>query len=250
MIGQELVKTKILNTTSKFIILVGTEGMGKSTLIKELYPQIKEIDPGVEGIRNYIDNPRGTYYIPNGNKLSDVAIASLLITMEDPIEGQLLFMEVRNVENIPITLLSRANIIHLQPYKVEDINKYIDDNSINPCWGDICQSIGEVIKYSKYEYTDILELAETYVTKYKKTSIGNLLNISNRLALKKDSNLIPPELFLKMIMKLTKEYSVIRIATQALYELTLVSSTPSRVMDMFFIGCRLGIKEGGGKWKL
>ena len=96
-------------------------------------PDIIEIDAasnnGVDEIRSLIDNIKLTptngkykvYIIDEVHMLTTSAFNALLLTLEEPPSHAIFILATTNIENVPITILSRCQRYDFQKIKVEDI---------------------------------------------------------------------------------------------------------------------------------
>jgi len=102
-------------------------------------PDIIEIDAasnnGVDEIRNLIDNIKLTptngkykvYIIDEVHMLTTSAFNALLLTLEEPPKHAIFILATTNIENVPITILSRCQRYDFQKIKVEDIVKRLNE---------------------------------------------------------------------------------------------------------------------------
>lgn len=96
-------------------------------------PDIIEIDAasnnGVDEIRNLIDNIKLTptngkykvYIIDEVHMLTTSAFNALLLTLEEPPKHAIFILATTNIENVPITILSRCQRYDFQKIKIDDI---------------------------------------------------------------------------------------------------------------------------------
>lgn len=96
-------------------------------------PDIIEIDAasnnGVDEIRNLIDNVKLTptngnykvYIIDEVHMLTTSAFNALLLTLEEPPKHAVFILATTNIENVPITILSRCQRYDFQKIKIDDI---------------------------------------------------------------------------------------------------------------------------------
>ncbi len=96
-------------------------------------PDIIEIDAasnnGVDDVRTIIDNVKLTpsngkykvYIIDEVHMLTPSAFNALLLTLEEPPSHTIFIMATTNVENVPITILSRCQRFDFQKIKVSDL---------------------------------------------------------------------------------------------------------------------------------
>ena len=106
-------------------------------------PDIIEIDAasnnGVDEIRNLIDNIKLTptngkykvYIIDEVHMLTPNAFNALLLTLEEPPKHSIFILATTNIENVPITILSRCQRFDFQKIKIDDLVerlKYVCEN--------------------------------------------------------------------------------------------------------------------------
>ena len=96
-------------------------------------PDIIEIDAasnnGVEEIRNLIDNIKLTptngkykvYIIDEVHMLTVSAFNALLLTLEEPPKHAIFILATTNIENVPITILSRCQRLDFKKINIDDI---------------------------------------------------------------------------------------------------------------------------------
>jgi len=102
-------------------------------------PDIIEIDAasnnGVDEIRNLIDNIKLTptngkykvYIIDEVHMLTTSAFNALLLTLEEPPKHAVFILATTNIENVPITILSRCQRYDFQKIKIDDIVKRLKE---------------------------------------------------------------------------------------------------------------------------
>jgi len=100
-------------------------------------PDIIEIDAasnnGVDDIRELINNVKVApsegkykiYIIDEVHMMTTSAFNALLLTLEEPPKHAIFIMATTNVENVPITILSRCQRFNFQKLSLEDIKKQI-----------------------------------------------------------------------------------------------------------------------------
>ncbi len=102
-------------------------------------PDIIEIDAasnnGVDEIRGLIENVKLTptngkykvYIIDEVHMLSTSAFNALLLTLEEPPAHSIFILATTNIENVPITILSRCQRFDFQKIKISDIVKRLKE---------------------------------------------------------------------------------------------------------------------------
>lgn len=98
-------------------------------------PDVIEIDAasnnGVDEIRSLIDNIKLTptngkykiYIIDEVHMLTTNAFNALLLTLEEPPKHAIFILATTNIENVPITILSRCQRFDFQKIKIDEITK-------------------------------------------------------------------------------------------------------------------------------
>ncbi len=166
-------------------------------------PDIIEIDAasnnGVDEIRNLIDNIKLTptngkykvYIIDEVHMLTTSAFNALLLTLEEPPAHAIFILATTNIENVPITILSRCQRFDFQKIKVSDITKALkricelEDIKINDealeevaylSEGGMRDALSLLDQLSKSNEEITLELIESVVKTISLKSVNDLLN--------------------------------------------------------------------------
>lgn len=121
-------------------------------------PDIIEIDAasnnGVDEIRNLIDNIKLTpsngkykvYIIDEVHMMTTSAFNALLLTLEEPPAHAIFILATTNIENVPITILSRCQRFDFQKISVDDIT----DSLINICKKEKIKADDEALREIAY----------------------------------------------------------------------------------------------------
>ncbi len=230
MIGKYINKTykQLINLQKvpNFIILIGEDGCGKRTLLKEYFKN-KEIKY-VEILGN-IDNIKSltslnstlndeTAYIIDGKTLTLQAVSSLLKTSEETNSNIHIVLLVNNniQKNIPDTLFSRALTINIGNPDLDDRIQYL--NFLKDIYDLTNKDINELINLTltfgdlnrllltPNKGKDLINFVEKVKNNLFKVRLVNALNIKNYLALKDEKTLFPLDLFFNLfINSLNKE---------------------------------------------
>jgi len=133
-------KTSTAKVFSKAINCLGESGgipCGKCEFCVNFAenPDVIEIDAasnnGVDEIRSLIDNIKLTptngkykiYIIDEVHMLTTNAFNALLLTLEEPPKHAIFILATTNIENVPITILSRCQRFDFQKIKIDEITK-------------------------------------------------------------------------------------------------------------------------------
>ena len=166
-------------------------------------PDIIEIDAasnnGVDEIRTLIDNVKLTptngkykvYIIDEVHMLSTSAFNALLLTLEEPPAHSIFILATTNIENVPITILSRCQRFDFQKIKIEDIvnrlktvcekeNIDIEDEALQEIAelsdGGMRDSLSLLDQLSKNDQKITLELIEKQIKTISQKSINDFLD--------------------------------------------------------------------------
>lgn len=165
-------------------------------------PDIIEMDAasnnGVDDIRNIIDNiklsPNNSkykiYIIDEVHMLTVNAFNALLLTLEEPPKHVVFIMATTNIENVPITILSRAQRFDFQKISTMDISKAltnicekeninIEEEAINEISsladGGLRDALSILDQLSKNEEKITLDLIENEIRTVSTKTIEELL---------------------------------------------------------------------------
>ena len=166
-------------------------------------PDIIEIDAasnnGVDEIRNLIDNIKLTptngkykvYIIDEVHMLTTSAFNALLLTLEEPPKHAIFILATTNIENVPITILSRCQRYDFQKIKIEDItsrlqeicvkeNIEIDDDALTEIAylseGGLRDALSLLDQLSKSNQKISLDLVEKQIKIVSKKTLNDLLD--------------------------------------------------------------------------
>ena len=180
-------------------------------------PDIIEIDAasnnGVDEIRNLIDNIKLTpsngkykvYIIDEVHMLTTSAFNALLLTLEEPPSHAIFILATTNIENVPITILSRCQRFDFQKITVENIkialkkiceieNIDIDDESLYEIAylsdGGMRDALSLLDQLSKSKEKITLEIIEKQIKTISKRSIEELINSVENNEIEKFLNLL------------------------------------------------------------
>lgn len=180
-------------------------------------PDIIEIDAasnnGVDEIRNLIDNIKLTptngnykvYIIDEVHMLTTSAFNALLLTLEEPPKHAIFILATTNIENVPITILSRCQRYDFQKIKVEDIVKRLQEICKNENIDIEEQALTEISYLSEGGLRDALSLLDQLSKNEKKITLEIVENQIKMVSIKTINELLETlenndiDNFLKMI---------------------------------------------------
>ena len=180
-------------------------------------PDIIEIDAasnnGVDEIRSLIDNIKLTpsngkykvYIIDEVHMLTTSAFNALLLTLEEPPSHAIFILATTNIENVPITILSRCQRFDFQKITVEEIKKalfkiceieniQVDDDSLYEIAylsdGGMRDALSLLDQLSKSKEKITIDIVEKQIKTISKKSIEDLLDAVENSEMDKFLNLI------------------------------------------------------------
>lgn len=219
MIGQKMVIDQVANfltSDNTTGILIGKEGSGKKTLLRELLYNVPSVfveDTKKDTIKDlistmYMVKTPMIYVIPDIESMSVAAMNSLLKVTEEPPNNAMIVLTCTNLGYVLPTLQSRSMKFYMQPYTKEELKEYCNIVGLQ---GDedfvlsVCDTPGEIDKlgssgvdeFKKYVYLVFDNIAEVSGT--------NALKIGSRLSLKEGEDGFNLALFYQAFMKLCQE---------------------------------------------
>ena len=209
MIGQDktiqLIRTWRMNkSVPRFIILEGDVGSGRLTLAKIIIKQINAIGVicgnTIADVRQTIENAYTVtsttcYIFRDCDDMSIAAKNSLLKVVEEPPTNVYFIMTIKSVTNMLSTILSRATIVKVQPYTLNQLKEVTDDELILK----YATNIGQAKEYEHalLARTEIV-CNDIYEALRNKKGVHILKHSTNLLAKETEEDKIPCSLFLKV----------------------------------------------------
>lgn len=160
MIGQNKIKN-IQNFNFPLIILVGNNNMGKSVVAEYIANKIDasfvRCGNKVEEVREVIDISYKqiepiVYYFKNIQLMNTAALNSLLKVTEEPPFKAKFILSVDIKEHCLTTLLSRAFVLELEPYTIQDLKEYSKLKNIEFDYNNYVYSPGIIELMNKFYY--------------------------------------------------------------------------------------------------
>lgn len=144
MIGQNknkelLMQWRMNKSVPRFIIIEGDEGSGRLELAKVIMKMINATGiiagNGIADVREIIENAYTVtdttcYIFRNADDMSNAAKNSLLKVVEEPPNKAYFIMSVKNIDDMLGTIRSRATYIKMQPYTLEQLKSFNNNDFI------------------------------------------------------------------------------------------------------------------------
>lgn len=165
-------------------------------------PDIIEIDAasnnGVDDIRELINNVKvapsegkyKVYIIDEVHMMTDSAFNALLLTLEEPPKHAVFIMATTNVENVPITILSRCQRFNFQKISLDNLKKqimYVCDSENISISDD---AVEEIAYLSEGGMRDALSLLDQLSSTGEKITVEKILSHYGSISFKFIKDLI------------------------------------------------------------
>lgn len=227
MVGQKriletLKELKEKNKFPKFILIQGGRGYGKKVLCKEISKllnfDIVFFDNKVDEIREcielaYTQTSPIIYVLKDGDSMSIAAKNSLLKVVEEPPTSAYIILLVENEENMLRTILSRAFLLKMDPYSLEELNSFTTNLDTNLTTEEtqeiinICDCPGEIKLFLEENAKDLYSYCKKVIENLPKVTLSNALKIPKKVKYNEASEGYDINLFLNTIQHLSfKEF--------------------------------------------
>lgn len=219
MIGQEELQKHIkymidVGSFPRFVLIVGGRGGGKRLLVKKIAEWLNayfvESSNGVDDVRNVIEQSYKVYH-PTAYSFYDIELMSvaarnaLLKVTEEPPNNAYFVMTTTDENRVIDTIRSRAVILYMDKYSVDEILEYArkrtDDSRALEIVKDICDTPGEVDTLIEEGVEGFDGFVRLVFDNVAEVSGANALKIANKLKLKDDADGYDLKLFWKTFIK-------------------------------------------------
>lgn len=255
MISQTSVRYKLTNRRSNFIILVGEVGIGKKTLLREVFNDAywvenNSVDSIREMNREAHKRSNTVFIIPDCDSMSLNAKNSLLKTVEECKNGNVFIMTVADEYNVLETLISRAQVVYMETCSPQQLKEYYRmlypetwDSREEKIIGEICSTFGEVNTLAlRMEPIEFYSFVEKVVDFIADAPVSNALKIGNSIALKNEVDKYDLKLFWKSFVNvcLAKEdranyITWVKITSDALRKLNRVTGINKQALFTMWV---------------
>lgn len=227
IIGQQDFIDNFNRSDCRFKIVLGEKGSGKSYLTAQLLRNvfgdktISYINPTVDSIRQMIDtcyNVTNThfYIIENADKLSIQARNALLKVTEEPPRNAYFVLLLRDINKIPKTLISRAEVHNIQPYKREEIKQYIQKSTSVSQFSSnqldniaiVCTNPGEVNYLLSQDVNKFAKLTKDLILNLDKLSGVESFKLADLISFKADSTGFDLDFVMMSVIRLAMYYGL------------------------------------------
>lgn len=165
MIGQRnnlstLARWRCNKSVPRFIIIAGDEGSGRLTLSKIIMKTLHATgiisDCKIDDVRRTIEyayeyTAPTVYIFRNADDMSVGAKNALLKVVEEPPNNAYFIMTVQNVDNMLGTIRSRGTILKMEPYSMEELESFCNDDDMLRYFSNIGQLKTDIKDVKKAE---------------------------------------------------------------------------------------------------
>lgn len=207
MIGQNKLQSTLRNfgfsRLPQTILLVGEKGCGKHTLVKELsnFYKVNLLDLTESVDMNTLikvsERMMRTFYLFNLDELDERRQNVLLKFLEEPVPTAFIFLLSSDTGFTLPTVLSRCVRYDFEKYTREQLKGFLQSSDERPL--DLCTTPGQILTFNKYTVDDLYDLCDKIITLLPKASIGNTLNIENKINFDDDYDKLDFDVFLNTL---------------------------------------------------
>ena len=266
MIGQKLLLESIdelieKQTLPKFIIFVGARGSEKNQIIEYVEKQCGSItlDMGisVNDVREAItrmqtlgsDNVLCTF--KDADSMSISAKNALLKIVEEPPKNVRIIMTLQSLSNMPDTIRSRASVMPLLPYSVDEISAYAQRYNLTSSElgvvADICETPGDVDMLYEEGIIAFDEYVNNVIDNIADVSGANSFSIAKKIKFKEEDAGFDSILFFRAFIAkclhrmpddVVRYAEAVRITTKHMQELKINGLNAQSMFDIWILDIR------------
>lgn len=250
-----------LDRLPQLSIISAPRGAGKSLLIKKLAEKqnmrIQYIGTKVDNIRDLIQDSVSLeqptlFAITDGDSMSIGAKNALLKITEEPPKNCYIVIEIRDMNTMLDTILSRGALFEIDRYSYNDLIQFAIEYlgmENNEDTSNICQisaTPGDVKLYQEVGYRDCYNYAEMVYNNIMRVTTGNAFKIKNKLDFTGKGEGFPVDMFFNILLFVCRHHIedaqakyIIRCTLNALSMLKVNGANKEMAFDIWVLDCRL-----------
>ena len=226
--GQEKLCGKIdsytMDTFPRTLLLLGEYGSGKhlltSYIANKLSLEIEDISDNLtlETIDDITHRVSPKIYVINSSKLTIKNENVILKFLEEPLKNSFIIVLCEHKSSIIPTVLNRCQVWELSVYNKEFLKTFTekeDDFLLK-----VATTPGKVIEYQHYPLKDMFDLAHKIFNHIKSANFANVLTIGRFLAFKNEKDKFDFNLFLDVLLIVSRELYLSSAISVECYNLT------------------------------
>lgn len=243
MIGQVRLVTQIEHQLEsgrfpQFAIFTGPKGCGKKKMAYNFMRPLLWFANTVDDVREmtakaYTYTEQLTFAFYDVDNMSQAAFNAMLKVVEEPPNSVRFLLTCENIENIPMTIRSRAVVYTFDPYSYEDKCDFCESNDLplDEFVLDVAETPGDILTISKYEgFRDYIDLV---INNIASVSGANAFKIAEKIALKDtDADKYDFKLFLKAFSSVCVDYMLDKNVDNCLKFSNAVAITGEAIADL------------------
>lgn len=228
IIGQEKLCAKIDSCTMdnfpRTLLLLGEYGSGKHLLVdyisKRFNLEVEDISDNLtlEKIDNITQQVSPKIYAINSSKLTMKNENVILKFLEEPLKNAYIVILCEHKSNIIPTVWNRCQVWRLSVYERDFLSTFA--TSYDEQLMKVATTPGKVIEYQHYPLKEMFDLAHKIFNNIKKANFANVLTISRFLSFKNEKDKYDFNLFLDILLIVSKELFLNNILSSDAYHLT------------------------------
>lgn len=228
IIGQEKICSKIDSCTMdnfpRTLLLLGEYGSGKHLIVNYVADrfnlEIEDISDTLtlEKIDNITQQVSPKIYVINSSKLTVKNENVILKFLEEPLKNAYIIVLCEHKSSIIPTVWNRCQVWKLDVYERDFLSTFATQNSEQLM--KVANTPGKVIEYQYYPLKEMFDLAHKIFNSIKRANFANVLTISRFLAFKNEKDKYDFNLFLDILLIVSKELFLNNVVSSDVYQLT------------------------------
>lgn len=209
MKGQERLKNKLFSYTLSdlphSILLLGEEGCGKHTLVRELATNLNislvDISSSIslDTIEDILVNPIPTMYLIDTSLLTERHQNIILKFLEEPNAYTYIVLIATNKSYLLETVVNRCVVFEFDKYTREQLKYFVKDTQDVDKILDVCDTPGKVLSLNN-NLDELNKLCNTIVEKISTANFSNTLSIVNKINTKDEYDKFDFNVFFNVLL--------------------------------------------------
>lgn len=206
------------------LLLLGEYGSGKHLLVEYIANRFcletEDISDNLtlEKIDNITQQVSPKIYVINSSKLTVKNENVILKFLEEPLKNAYVVVLCEHKSNVIPTVWNRCQVWKLSTYERDFLSTFTQ--KYNEQLMRVANTPGKVIEYQHYPLKEMFELANKIFNSIKKANFANVLTISRFIAFKNEKDKFDFNLFLDILLIVSKELFLNNVVSSDVYQLT------------------------------
>lgn len=206
------------------LLLLGEYGSGKHLIVNYVADrfnlEIEDISDTLtlEKIDNITQQVSPKIYVINSSKLTVKNENVILKFLEEPLKNAYIIVLCEHKSNIIPTVWNRCQVWKLDVYERDFLSTFATQN--NEQLIKVANTPGKVIEYQHYPLKEMFDLAYKIFNSIKRANFANVLTISRFIAFKNEKDKYDFNLFLDILLIVSRELFLTSVISSDIYQLT------------------------------